>query len=127
MIRTNRSLYRTVIVAFLILTFVTASLSSVHQTPSRAENYRGPRSQNNQNSVGIQQQHPFRPGLNAAERLRHWNEIAIDASGLDHTPPQPGDTYVSGHQLGPGRASRAMAIVHIAIFEALNAIEGKYE
>jgi len=59
--------------------------------------------------------------------LRHWNEIAIDASGLDHTPPQPGDTYIFGHQLGPGRASRAIAIVHIAIFEAVNAIEGKYE
>ena len=126
MISTKRSLYRTLIVAFLILTFVTASLSSAHQTPSRAENYWEPRYQNNQKPVG-NQQHPFRPGLNAAERLRHWNEIAIDASGLDHTPPQPGDTYVFGHQLGPGRASRAMAIVHIAIFEAVNAIEGKYE
>ena len=126
MIRKNRSLCRTVIVAFLILTIVTASLSSAHQTQSRAEKYWGPRYQNNHTPVGIQQ-HPFRPGLNAAERLRHWNEIAIDASGLDHTPPQPGDTYVFGHQLGPGRASRAMAIVHIAIFEAVNAIEGKYE
>src|SRR5207249_3618665 len=30
-------------------------------------------------------------------------------------------------QLGPGRASRATAIVHIAIFDAMNAIEGGYE
>ena len=33
---------------------------------------------------------------------------------------------VFGEQLGPGRSSRAMAIVHIAIFEAVNAIDGRY-
>src|SRR5262249_55215048 len=71
-------------------------------------------------------QHPF-SGNSTTEPLRHWNEIAINASGLDHTQPQPGDTHVFGEQHGPGRAARAMAIVHIAIFEALNAIDGKYE
>ena len=31
-----------------------------------------------------------RPHLsNALERLHHWNRIAMDASGLDHTPVQP--------------------------------------
>jgi hypothetical protein len=70
---------------------------------------------------------PVRRGNSASERLRHWNEIAINASGLDHTQPQPDDTHLFGQQLGPGRSARAMAIVHIAIFEALNAIEGKYE
>ncbi len=59
-------------------------------------------------------------------RLRHWNQIAVDASGLDHTPVAPGEDRVFGHQLGPGRASRAMAIVHIAIFDAINAISGRY-
>jgi hypothetical protein len=58
--------------------------------------------------------------------VRHWNEIAIDASGLDHTPVQPGETRVFGENLGPGRASRAIAIVHIAIFDAVNAIAGGY-
>ena len=60
-------------------------------------------------------------------RLVHWNRIAIDASGLDHTRPGAGDTWTYGQQLGPGRASRAMAIVHIAIFEAVNAIAGSYD
>jgi hypothetical protein len=55
--------------------------------------------------------------------VRHWNQIAIDASGLDHAPP-PGELP---EQIGPGRASRAMAIVHVAIFDALNAIQGGYE
>jgi hypothetical protein len=58
--------------------------------------------------------------------VHHWSEIAIDASGLDHTPPGPGDPRIFGENLGPGRASRAMAIVHIAIFEAVNAIAGGF-
>ncbi|HLB16586.1 MAG TPA: phosphatase PAP2 family protein [Burkholderiales bacterium] len=67
-----------------------------------------------------------RRGSDTASRIRHWNEIAIDASGLDHTPVGPGESRVFGEQIGPGRASRAMAIVHIAIFDAVNAIAGGY-
>jgi hypothetical protein len=33
---------------------------------------------------------------------------------------------VFGEQLGPGRAARAMAVVHIAIFDAVNAIAKRY-
>ena len=33
--------------------------------------------------------------------LRRWNQIAIDASGLDHTPPAPGEDRAFGEQLGP--------------------------
>ncbi|TMP95912.1 MAG: vanadium-dependent haloperoxidase [Verrucomicrobia bacterium] len=58
--------------------------------------------------------------------LHRWNEIAINATGLDHTPVPPGDPRVFGEQLGPGRSSRAMAIVHIAMFDAMNAIHGGY-
>lgn len=56
------------------------------------------------------------------DALIRWNRIAIDASGLDHTAPAPGETRGSGEQLGPGRAARAMAIVHIAMFETINAV-----
>lgn len=58
--------------------------------------------------------------------LHRWNVIAINASGLDHTPVAPGENRVFGEQLGPGRASRAMAIVHIAMFDALDAIVGGF-
>src|SRR5436853_6211419 len=58
--------------------------------------------------------------------LHRWNRIAIDATGLDHTPVAPGENRVFGEQLGPGRSSRAMAIVHIAIFDAVNALFGGY-
>jgi hypothetical protein len=59
--------------------------------------------------------------------LRRWNQISIDASGLDHTPVAEGENRVFGEQLGPCRAARAVAIVHIAMFEALNAVVNKYE
>jgi hypothetical protein len=65
--------------------------------------------------------------ISDATWLRIWNRIAIDASGLDHTPPRPGEQRQFGEQLGPGRASRAMAIVHIAIFDAVNAINPRFE
>src|SRR5438552_9498476 len=59
--------------------------------------------------------------------VRHWNKVAIDASGLDHTPVANGETRVFGEQLGPARASLAMASIHIAIFDAVNAISGRYQ
>jgi hypothetical protein len=56
-----------------------------------------------------------------------WNQIAIDASGLDHTPPKPGEARVFGEQMGPCRASRAMAIVHIAMYDAIASITRAYK
>ncbi len=60
------------------------------------------------------------------ERIRYWNEVAVNMSGLDHTPVAPGEHRVFGEQYGPTRASRAVAIVHIAVFEAVNAVAGGY-
>lgn len=59
--------------------------------------------------------------------LVRWNRIAVDASGLDHTPVAPGENRVFGEQIGPCRAARAEAIVHIAMFEAVNALDGSYQ
>jgi hypothetical protein len=61
-----------------------------------------------------------------ADTFRYWNQIANDAQGLDHSPVQPGESRTFGEQLGPGRAARALAIVHIAMFDAVNAIVGGY-
>jgi PAP2 superfamily len=58
------------------------------------------------------------------DAVHRWNEIAINATGLDHTPVSPGENRIFGQQLGPTRASRAMAIIHIAIFDSVNAIVG---
>ncbi len=64
---------------------------------------------------------------NAADRLRYWNRVAVDSSGLDHTPVAPGENRIFGHQLGPGRSSRAMAIVHIATADAVASIKGGFK
>jgi len=77
--------------------------------------------------AGTAAQHPVPNGNGPANRIRHWNQIAINASGLDHTPVAPGENRVFGEQYGPTRASRAMAIVHIAIFDAVNAITDGYQ
>src|SRR5207302_10681976 len=64
---------------------------------------------------------------NALDSIHRWNTIAINASGLDHTPLTPGEIRTFGEQLGPTRASRAMAIVHIANFDSVNAVLGGYQ
>src|SRR5438874_12044502 len=63
----------------------------------------------------------------ARDVLHRWNRIAIDGTGLDHTPVAPGENRVFGELVGPGRSIRAMAIVHIAIFDAVNALLGGYQ
>ena len=47
-----------------------------------------------------------------------WNQIAIDASGIDHQNAK--------EQLGPVRSARAIAIVHIAMADAVAAITKKF-
>jgi PAP2 superfamily len=58
-----------------------------------------------------------------ADSVRRWNEIALNANALDHVPVAP----EGPEQFGPLRTARAFAIVHIAIFDAVNAIVGGYK
>ncbi len=65
---------------------------------------------------------PSGPAIGPLKRLdsvRRWNKIAVDASGFDHA--------TVAEQLGPGRSSRAMAIVHIAMFDTITAVVGSFE
>lgn len=58
----------------------------------------------------------------ARTMVGHWNHVSINASGFDHSATG------AQEQMGPTRSSRAMAIVHIAIFDAVNAARGyKYQ
>ncbi len=61
------------------------------------------------------------------DAVRRWNEILLAANALDHTPVGPGENRLFGEQLGPHRTSRAFAIVHIAIFDTVNAIAGGHK
>ena len=70
---------------------------------------------------------PPRIPSNTFDRLFMWNEVALDTTAIDHTPVQPGEQRVFGEQFGPHRSSRAMAIVHIAMFEAENAVTQRFQ
>lgn len=67
-----------------------------------------------------------KPPPASPDNLERWNTIAVDATGLDHTPLSPGESRHFGEQIGPARSARAMAVVHIAMFEALNAIAAQF-
>lgn len=66
------------------------------------------------------------PKVRYGDPIEVWSSAANEAMAVDHTPVAPGETRVFGEQLGPARSARAMAIVHIAMFEAANAIDHKY-
>ena len=63
-----------------------------------------------------------------------WNEIALYANALDHTTPNtepnnanPPIAPYYGEQLGPPRSIRVMAMVHVAMDEAVGVIRPKYQ
>ncbi|MFB9242820.1 phosphatase PAP2 family protein [Massilia antarctica] len=64
--------------------------------------------------------------LGLAAQVRYWSETALRANALDHTPPPPGSARVWREQYGPARSARALAIFHLALYEALNAVEPVY-
>src|SRR5260370_3657215 len=63
---------------------------------------------------------------NALDSIGLWSSGAINVSGRGSTPVAPGEIRRFGEHVGPGRSRRAMAIVHIAIFDSVNAVLGGY-
>jgi membrane-associated phospholipid phosphatase len=53
------------------------------------------------------------------DSLLYWNEVALDASAQDHT-----GAPAKLEQGGPTRTSRALAIVHLAMYDAFVSING---
>src|SRR6187401_148471 len=99
-VRMHRDRLGLVLVPLLALLALTPPTSAQSAGPRRLREYLGP---HHGPGHRTDPQRP-RPANEAADRLRYWNGIAIDASGLDHTPVAPGETRVFGEQLGPGRA-----------------------
>jgi PAP2 superfamily len=56
------------------------------------------------------------------DRLLAWNEVMNDANALDHTP----SSGFAGDQQGPTRNARAFAIVSIAVFDAVNSFDRRF-
>ncbi|MEM7586622.1 MAG: chloroperoxidase [Acidobacteriota bacterium] len=66
-----------------------------------------------------------RPVSDQADRLLMWHEIALDSVAIDHTPdPDTGEVGLDNG--GPTRTSRALAMVQIAVFDAVNSIRPRY-
>ena len=121
MISTRRSLTA----AFGCALLLGAGIAGAQDAPSNPSEVYGARIQ--AAAVTVIPYSAVRKSTSTVDTLRYWNQIAIDASGFDHTPLQPGETRKFGEQLGPGRSARAMAIVHIAIYDAVNAVMGGYQ
>ena len=60
--------------------------------------------------------------LMAADAILHWNAIALQALANDVS-----NTFGPPQQVGPTGQSRAMAIVSVAMFDAINSIQDKFQ
>jgi hypothetical protein len=102
-----------------------AGVAGAAEAPSNPSEVYGPRVQ--AASVPVVPYSAQRQSTSTADTFRYWNQITVDASGLDHTPVAAGEARTFGEQLGPGRSARAVAIVHIAMYDAVNSILGGYQ
>jgi hypothetical protein len=114
------------LLSFIVLVslFATSARAQLHRPP-------GPRAIEPQyHTQPGTQELPLRYGPPAgpspSARLAYWNDVALRAIAVDHTPPFTAGTPFAAEQLGPTRTSRVLAIVHIAIYDALNAILKRY-
>lgn len=57
-----------------------------------------------------------------SERILMWFDVMLDTHAISQTPGQIG----AGQQGGPLRSTRGYAMTTIAVFDAVNAFEGKY-
>src|SRR5262245_21511854 len=112
---------RSSLITALGCAFLSAAAGAA-ESPSNPSEVYGPRVQ--AATVTASPYSAQRRSTSTADTLRYWNQITVDASGLDHTPVAAGESRTFGEQLGPGRSARAVAIVHIAIYDAANSIVG---
>ncbi|MGD1916780.1 MAG: phosphatase PAP2 family protein [Phycisphaerales bacterium] len=73
----------------------------------------------------LKNQRQAREVVDQMDRVLLWHEIALDAVAIDHTP-DPDTGSADAANAGPTRTSRALAMVQIAVFDAVNAIERGY-
>src|ERR1041385_3613690 len=58
----------------------------------------------------------------AGDAILHWNAVSLQAEANDKS-----GTFGAADAPGPTGASRALAMVHVAMFDAINSVLGKYE
>jgi hypothetical protein len=97
--------------------------ASLHSALSNAPS---PRIQFDSRSNGTRHHHSHVAAPDTTARVLYWNEAVLKAIGLDHVPVRPGEIRTYGEQLGPTHSSRALAIVQLAVFDAINSIAQRY-
>ncbi|MES3020170.1 MAG: vanadium-dependent haloperoxidase [Pseudomonadota bacterium] len=110
----------------LLIFFLGASATAQSQLAPLPRDATPPTYQTQPGTRELPLRHHAPPGPNAVARLAYWNELALRAVAADHTPAFAGGALLAAEQPGPTRSSRALAIVHIAIYDALNAIRKRY-
>lgn len=75
---------------------------------------------NSRRQVRIEQLEPR--AMMAVDAILHWNSIMLQAEADDKS-----NIYGSADAAGPTGASRAFAIVSVAMFDAINSVLGQYE
>src|SRR5437016_2135553 len=58
----------------------------------------------------------------AADSILHWNGVAMKAVADDFSK-----IYGAPEENGPTETSRALAIISVAMYDAINSIKGQYE
>src|SRR5688572_3954858 len=56
-----------------------------------------------------------------SDAVLYWNEVAVQAVIADHS-----GTFSTPEQGGPTRTARALGIIQIAVYDAVNAIDGSF-
>jgi hypothetical protein len=120
------NMFWTVIVAALTIAHCAYVSTAAAQSSLRDENSRELQHllavQTEKTAVPYSVTQPPRIPVDAFDRYLMWNEITLDTTAIDHSPVDPTsgeDPRRFGEQLGPHRSSYAMAIVHIAMFDAV--------
>jgi hypothetical protein len=96
-----------------------------HRSRSKARNSSTPLQRTQARGYRVQLEQLELRTMMAGDGILHWNAIALDAVAKDHT--SLGGNPPAAEHAGPGKAARALAIVHTAMFDAINSIKGKYE
>ena len=58
------------------------------------------------------------------DSILFWNQVALDAAKTDFSLPDPRPADLVPQQPGPTYASRALAIVHLAMYDAFVGVRG---
>jgi hypothetical protein len=116
------SLLRSLLCCSLLAAVLAAPASAGHPPPVGG----GPVYRTQPGTGELPPRYALPSGPNVGARIAFWNEAAQRANAFDHAPAVFAGAARGAEQLGPTRTSRVMAIVQLAVYDALNAILRRY-